>query len=78
MVGFGPLLPNLSQVVDIDRKGNFVRDQGASWGEYMMHMIKVQSLMIDKFSVKARNNDMTSELATLSETLGESESAEND
>ena len=49
-------MPNLSQVVDIDRKGNYVRDQGGTWGEYMLHMAKVQKLMVDKFGVKARNN----------------------
>ncbi|MDE0781301.1 MAG: DUF4856 domain-containing protein, partial [Alphaproteobacteria bacterium] len=42
LVGFGPLMPNLSQVVDIDSNGNYVRDQGVSWGEYMVHMAKLQ------------------------------------
>ena len=78
LVGFGPLLPNLSQVTDIDSKGNYVRDQGSSWGEYMLHMGKVQKLMIDKFGVKVRKNDMTGDLANLTKSLGSGASAEND
>ncbi len=78
LIGFGPLLPNLSQVVDVDGKGNYVRDQGVSWGEYMLHMAKVQQLMIDEFDVKARNNDMTDEIASLAKSLGGGASAEND
>ena len=46
MIGFGPLMPNLSQVTDIDSSGNYVRDQGSSWGEYMLHMVKVQKLLV--------------------------------
>lgn len=78
LIGYGPLLPNASQVVDIDRKGNYVRDQTVSWGEYMLHMAKVQKLMIDKFDVKARNNTIAGDLATLAKSLGSGNSAEND
>ena len=63
LIGYGPLMPNLSQVVDIDSKGNYVRDQGGSWGEYMLHMAKVQKLMVDKFGVKARNNAISGDVA---------------
>ena len=78
LIGYGPLLTNLSQVVDIDSQGNYVRDQGSSWGEYMLHMVKVQKLMADEFGVKARNNDMTAEMTSLTESLGDGASAEND
>jgi hypothetical protein len=78
LIGFGPLMPNQSQVVDIDSKGNFVRDQGAGMGEYMLHMLKVQKLMADKLDVKVRKNDMLKEMAGLSKKLGGSNSAEND
>ena len=78
MIGFGPLMPNLSQVVDIDSKGNYVRDQGGSWGEYMLHMAKIQKLMVDKFGVKARNNAISGGIAELTKTLGGGSSAEND
>ena len=62
LIGAGPLLLNASQVVDIDSQGNYVRDQGPDWGEYMLHMAKVQKLMIDQFGVQARNNDVTQEM----------------
>ena len=65
MIGAGPLLLNASQVVDIDSKGNYVRDQGPDWGEYMLHMAKVQKLLIETFGVRARNNDVTGEIAAL-------------
>ena len=78
MIGAGPLLLNASQVADIDSKGNYVRDQGPAWGEYMLHMAKVQTLLIDKFGVRARNNDVTGELKALSDALGGKASAEND
>lgn len=78
MIGYGPLLPNLSQVVDIDSKGNYVRDQGGAWGEYMVHMAKVQKLMVEKFGVKAKNNAIAGDIASLSKSLGVPESAEND
>ena len=78
MIGFGPLMPNLSQVVDIDRKGNYVRDQGGTWGEYMLHMAKVQKLMVDKFGVQARNNAISGEIGELSKKLGSGDSVEND
>lgn len=78
MIGFGPLLPNRSQVVDVDSDGNYMRDQGSSWGEYMLHMAKVQQLMIDQFGVKARANDVTGDMKGLADTLGGKSTAEND
>ncbi len=78
MIGAGPLLLNASQVVDIDSKGNYVRDQGPDWGEYMLHMAKVQKLTIDRFGVQARNNDVTGEMEALAGSLGDKASAEND
>ena len=78
LIGAGPVLLNASQVVDIDSQGNYVRDQGPDWGEYMLHMAKVQRLMIDQFGVQARNNDMTQEMQELARSLGDKSSAEND
>lgn len=54
LIGFGPVLPNASQVVGINSKGNYVRDQGRSWSEYMLNMIEIQKLVIKTFGVKAR------------------------
>ena len=78
MIGYGPLMPNLSQVVDIDSKGNYVRDQGITWGEYMVHMAKIQKLMIDEFGVRARNNAIAGDIEAMSKALGVPRSAEND
>jgi hypothetical protein len=78
LIGYGPLLPNQSQVVDIDSKGNYVRDQSINIGEYMLHMLKVQKLMADQLGVKARNNDMLKDMKDLAGKLGSSGSAEND
>jgi len=78
MIGFGPLMPNLSQVTNIDSKGNYVRDQGSSWGEYMVHMAKVQKLMVDAFGVKARNNAISGDIADLAKELGGGGNTEND
>ena len=78
LIGYGPLLTNASQVIDIDKSGNYVRDQGSSWGEYMLHMAKVQKLMIDQFGVKVRKNDVTGDMKALAGKLGDKASAEND
>jgi len=78
LIGFGPLMPNLSQVTDIDSKGNYVRDQGQSWGEYMLHMVKLQRLLVSKFGIKAQNKKITGDIADLAKKLGSGKSAEND
>ena len=78
LIGFGPLMPNLSQVTDIDSKGNYVRDQGQSWGEYMLHMVKLQRLLVGKFGIKAQNKKITGDIADLAKKLGSGKSAEND
>jgi hypothetical protein len=78
LIGSGPLLINQSQVLDIDSKGNYIRDQGIKTGEYMIHMLKVQKLMVDRFKIKARKNDMMKEMASLTGKLGNSSSSEND
>ncbi len=78
LIGFGPLLLNASQVVDIDSSGNYVRDQGPDWGEYMLHMAKIQKLLEDEFAVKAKNNAISGDIENLAKTLGSGTGAEND
>lgn len=78
MIGFGPVLLNASQVTGINSSGEFLKDEALSWGEYKLHMLKIQKLMIDAFGVEARANDQTEGLAALAASLGTSESAEND
>ena len=78
MIGFGPVLLNASQVTGIDSSGEYLKDEAMSWGEYKMHMLKIQKLMIDKFAVVARANDQTASIEALADKLGDSDSAEND
>ena len=78
MMGFGPLMPNLSQVVGIDSSGNYIKDQGSSIGYYKLHMLKIQNLMADKYALKAKVNDATGGMAALLEEVGTKKSAEND
>jgi hypothetical protein len=44
----------------------------------MLHMAKVQKLMIDQFGVKVRKNDVTGDMKALAGKLGDKASAEND
>ena len=78
LIGFGPILLNASQVTGIDSSGEYLKDEAMNWGEYKMHMLKVQKLMIDKFSVVARSKDQTASIKALADKLGDSDSAEND
>ena len=78
LIGYGPVLANNSQVVDVDSAGNYVKDQGSGLGEYALHMLKGQKLMVDEFGGEARSHDQLSEMATLAESLGGGSSAEND
>ena len=78
MMGFGPVLLNASQVVGVDSNGNFIKDQAQDWGEFKLHMIKIQKLMVDEFGVTARNNDQLAAMEELASTMGSSDSAEND
>ena len=78
LIGYGPLLINSSQVTDIDSKGNYIRDQSHSWGEYMLHMVKLQRLLVDKFKIKAKKNEITGSITDLTNSLGGGKSAEND
>jgi hypothetical protein len=78
LIGFGPVMLNSGHVVDIDSKGNYVKGQSSGLKEYMVHMLKVQKLMVDKFDVKARNNDRLASLADMLNKLGSGSAAEND
>jgi hypothetical protein len=45
---------------------------------YMLHMLKVQKLMVDQFDVKARSNDALASIGDLTKKLGSGNSVEND
>ena len=78
LMGYGPWLPNLSQVVDVSANGNYVKDESSSLESYQLHMLKIQNLMVDEFGIKARNNDMLGSMGDLAAKLGGSGYAEND
>ena len=78
MMGFGPVLLNASQVVGVDSDGNFIKDQAQDWGEFKLHMLKIQKLMVDEFGVTAKSNDQLAEMSALADSMGSSDSAEND
>ena len=78
LIGFGPVMPNSSQVTDIDSAGNYVKDQASGINEYMGHMLKVQKLIVDKYGIKARKNDHLSGMSEMLKKLGSGSAAEND
>ena len=78
LLGYGPWLPNLSQVTDIAKDGSYVKDEASTLEAYQLHMLKVQKLMVDEFGVEARSNDMLGSMTDLAAKLGGSGYAEND
>ena len=78
LIGFGPVMPNSSQVIDIDSGGNYVKDQASGINEYMGHMLKVQKLIVDKYGIKARKNDQLAGMSDMLKKLGSGSTAEND
>ena len=78
LTGMGPVLMNASQVTGVDSSGNYIKEEAQSWGEFKLHMLKIQKLMVEKFGVKAKGNDMLADMSSLASKLGSSDSAEND
>jgi hypothetical protein len=78
LIGFGPVTMNNSYVTGVDTNGNYAMDRRRAWGDYQLHMLTVQKMMVDEFGVKARNNDQLSELEALASSLSATESAETD
>ncbi|MDA8740040.1 DUF4856 domain-containing protein [Rhodobacteraceae bacterium] len=78
LIGYGPVLMNSSQVTGMDSQGNFIKDEAQSWGEYKLHMLKLQNMLADQFGLAAKVNDQTANMADLADKLGSADSAEND
>ncbi len=78
LIGYGPVLLGGSQVSGIDSDGSYTFSSSASMDEYMVHMIKVQQLLGERFALAKRKNDVTEGLEDLMESIGTSKSAEND
>jgi hypothetical protein len=49
-----------------------------TWNDYQLQLLKVQQLMIDKFSVASRVNDQLADLGALADKLGAQSNAETD
>jgi hypothetical protein len=77
LVGFGPVV-NGSKVTGVDAGGNYFVLAEANADKEMVHMLKLQKLMVDEFGVTAKNNDKLAGIANISEVLGAGDSAEND
>ena len=78
LMGFGPVTLNNSYVTGMDSNGNFVMDRKRSWSDYQLNMLKIQQMMVDTFSVKARANDALNDLQALTDKLDSASSAETD
>ena len=78
LIGFGPVTLNNSYVTGMDSNGNFIMDRKKSWSDYQLHMLKIQQMMVDQFSVKARANDGLNDLQALTDKLDSASSAETD
>lgn len=78
MIGFSPVLLGNTQVTGIDAEGNYIQSSSITMEEYMLHMLKVQKLMVDQFDVKARSNDALASIGDLTKKLGSGKSVEND
>lgn len=79
LIGFGPVLLGNTQVTGIDSEGNYVQSASVSLDEYMLQLLKVQQLMVDKFGVQARDEDVLASMGNLVKKLGaKAAEAEND
>ncbi len=78
LIGYSPVLLGNTQISGIDAEGKYTQSSSEDLEGYMLHMLKVQKLMVDAFNVQAKNNDALSSLGDLTEKLGSGASAEND
>ncbi|MGB0732237.1 MAG: DUF4856 domain-containing protein [Pontibacterium sp.] len=79
LIGFSPVLLGNTQVVAVDANGKYVQAASVSLDEYMLNMAKVQQVLVDKFAIKARSNDVLGNIDALVKVLGEQAAeAEND
>ncbi|MFT2110543.1 DUF4856 domain-containing protein [Marinomonas sp. 2405UD68-3] len=79
LIGFSPVLFGDSQVIALNGKGEYVQSSSISMKSYQLNMIKVQNLLGKAFSLDARLNDETANIANvLKQVDAEANSAEND
>ena len=78
LTGYGPVLVTGGQVTGIDANGKYIIGGETSMTDYMLHMVKIQKTLDDKFSLTAKSHDVTANMKKLLSTMGDSASAEND
>lgn len=52
LVGYGPVMLDNSQVVDIDRSGNYARSKVITLSKYKDNMVKIQTILASQFKIK--------------------------
>ena len=78
LIGYGPVTADNSYVTGVDADGNFIRDRRMTWSDYQLNMLKVQKLLDEQFSIKARANDVLVDLEALSGAVDAASNAETD
>jgi len=78
LTGYGPVLVTGGQVTGIDANGKYIIGGETTMTQYMIHMIKIQKTLDDKFSLTAKSHDATANMKELLSSMGNSASAEND
>ncbi len=78
LIGYGPVTADNSYVTGVDADGTFIRDRRMTWSDYQLNMLKVQKLLDEQFSIKARSNDVLAELDALAGAVDAASNAETD
>ena len=78
LAGYGPVLVTGGQVTGLDKDGNYEIGGDMSMENYMLHMLKVQKVLDDRFSLLAKKNDMTKKMKDLIKSMGKAAHVEND
>jgi len=78
LILFGPVTLDNSYVTGLTSDGGFERKNRMTWNDYQLNLLKVQQMMVDKFSVSSRVNDQLADLGALAEKLSAESNAETD
>ena len=78
LIGYGPVMPDGSQVDTITSNGQYITIDGKNIENYALHMLKAQKALANAYNIKAKLNDATADLASLTDKLGEIEGSETD
>ena len=78
LIGYSPMNLDGNQVTAITNDGTYLGGETMEWGVYMLHMARVQKLLADTIGVEAKANDITGEIAALTDQLGDALAGETD